>query len=161
MRWQAFVRSTVLLVGCLVVAAMTTACGRSDSAVQQELQQQLAADATTSGARLTVAVQEGIARLSGETETMAQQTRAVEIARSIKGVKDVQSQMRLNDAALQRAVKDAVAKDAEVSSIPLQIEVVDGEVRLMSDKTNADQRARLKTLVAGVPGVAHVDDRMK
>jgi osmotically-inducible protein OsmY len=144
-----------------LVAVLTAGCGRSDTTVQSDLQQQLAADPATSGAHLTVTVNDGVAEIKGETDTMVQQQRALDVARAVKGVKQVQSEMRLSDARLTDEVKKVIAADASVSDIPLRLEVRDAEVKLYSDKTNGDQRTRLKQLAAGVPGVAGVEDNMK
>jgi osmotically-inducible protein OsmY len=153
---------TTLLVGlAAVIAALTAGCGRSDATVQSDVQQQLAADPATSSAHLTVTVKDGVAQIQGETDTMAQQQRALDVARAVKGVTQVESEMRLNDAALTQDVKKAIAADASVSDIPLRIEIKDGEVKLYSDKTNGDQRTRLKELASSVPGVVGVEDNMK
>ena len=154
-------RSPLRLVVLVIVAALCTACTRADADVQQDLQQQLNSDSVTAPAHLSVTVDKGVEHLTGETETMAQQTRAVDLAHGVKGIKDVKSDMRMNDAALMRGVQAAIAADAEVSAIPLKIEVVQGEVRLMSDQTNATQRAKLVADAKAVPGVLHVEDRMK
>src|SRR3954470_16199272 len=153
---RTFVLALVALLGTWM-----TGCGQSDSAVQSYLQERLAADPATSSAHLTVTVAEGVAHLKGETETLAQQEHAVDIARAVKGVKQVQSEMRLNDAAMTEEVKKAIAADASVSQVPLRIEVKNAEVKLFSDKTNSNERARLKELAGSVPGVVHVEDDMK
>ncbi len=153
--------STFLLTAVLLACATVAACGRSDATVQGDLQKQLADDPATAGARLTVTVNEGVAQIKGETDTLPQQRRAVDIARAVKGVKDVQSEMRLTDAALIEEVKKAIAADPSVSQVPLRLEVQNAEVKLHSDQTNGDQRTRLKEIAASVPGVAHVEDDMK
>jgi osmotically-inducible protein OsmY len=160
-RRRATVPTTLLFGLAAIFAALTAGCGRSDATVQSDVQQQLAADSVTSSAHLTVTVQDGVATIKGETDTMAQQQRALDVARAVKGVKQVQSEMRFSDAMLTQEVKKAIAADASVSDIPLRIEVKDAEVKLYSDKTNGDQRTRLKQLASGVPGVVGVEDNMK
>ena len=88
-------------------------------------------------------------------------TRAVDIARAVKGVTQIQTEIRLSDAGLTEEVKKAVAADASVNQVPLRIEVKDAQVKLYSDQTNADQRAKLRDIAGGVPGVAGVEDNMK
>ena len=160
-RPRATVPTTRLFGLAVLVAALTAGCGRSDATVQSDVERQLAADAATAGAHLTVTVNDGVAQIKGETDTMTQQQRALDVARAVKGVKQVQSEMRLSDAMLTQEVKKVIAADASVSDIPLRIEVKNAEVKLYSDKTNGDQRTRLKELAAGVPGVVHVEDDMK
>ena len=148
--------AVLLLVGVSMVG-----CSRSDAAVQEELQKQLAADSQIAGAHLTVTVNQGVTLIKGETQTTAQQQRAVDIARAVKGVTQIQTEIRLSDAGLTEEVKKAVAADASVNQVPLRIEVKDAQVKLYSDQTNADQRAKLRDIAGGVPGVAGVEDNMK
>jgi osmotically-inducible protein OsmY len=147
------------LIVAFVLSVATGACSRPDADVQADLQRQLAADTATAG--ITATVTEGVARLSGVTQTKAQQDRAMDISRSVKGVKEVESAMRMDDASLAEAVKTAVAADESVRGIPLRVEATNGEVRLFSDSTNADQRARLLQVAGAVYGVTHVEDNMK
>lgn len=160
-RMRAALLPKVLMTMVVAACACVTACGPSDTSVQTYIQQRLAADPATANAKLTVTVNEGVAHISGETETLVQQQRAVDIATAVKGVKQVQSEMRLSDAAMTDEVKKAIAADASVSQIPLRIEVQNAEVRLFSDKTNGDERTKLKQLAGSVPGVVHVEDHMK
>jgi osmotically-inducible protein OsmY len=150
-----------LLIPLALACTLAGGCAPSDTSVQTYVQQRLAADPATANARLTVTVSEGVAHIKGETETLAQQQRAVDIATAVKGVKQVQSEMRLNDTAMTDEIKKAIAADASLSQIPLRIEVQNAEVKLFSDKTNSDERAKLKDVAAGVPGVVHVEDHMK
>ena len=147
------------LMLALVLSVAAGACSRPDADVQADLQRQLTADTATAG--ITATVTNGVARLSGVTQTKAQQDRAMDITRSVKGVKEVESAMRMDDAALAEAVKTAVAADEAVRGIPLRVEATNGEVRLFSDSTNADQRTRLMQVAGAVYGVTHVEDHMK
>ena len=158
---RAALSPAALLILVALACTLAAGCAPSDTSVQTYVQQRLAADPATANARLTVTVTDGVAHIKGETETLAQQQRAVDIATAVKGVKQVQSDMRLNDTAMTEEVKKAIAADASVSQIPLRIEVQQGEVKLFSDKTNGDQRTRLKQIASNVPGVVHVEDNMK
>lgn len=145
----------------LACTVLTAACGRSDASVQSDLQQQLTADPATSSAHLTITVKDGTADMTGTTDSVQQQQRIVDVARAVKGVKQVQTDMRLSDHAMVGEVKKAIDADPSVSQIPLRIEVTNAEVTLSSDQTNEDQRTRLKELAGGVPGIVHVEDHMK
>jgi osmotically-inducible protein OsmY len=148
--------SALLLVFLL---GLTAACTRSDTDTQADLQRQLAADPLT--ANVTATVKDGNARLSGVTAAKEQQDRAIAIARAVKGVRNVEPAMRMDDAVLADAVRKKVAADSTVNAIPLRIEVHEGEVKLFSDKTNADQRAALTEIARSVYGVSHVEDNMR
>src|SRR4051812_50216261 len=83
-------RSLILLpAGVALLGVLTAACGRSDDAVQSYVQQRIAADPATASARVTVSVRNGVVHIKGETDTVAQQQHAVDIASAVKGVKQV------------------------------------------------------------------------
>jgi len=143
----------------LLVMLIAIATGRTDTAVQARLMKQLAVDPET--ARLTATVVKGIARISGEIGNKMQQDRAIEIARAVRGVKAIESGMHISDPALAEAVKKAIAADPSVATVPLRLEVHEGQVKLFSDQTNADQRARLAQVTRAVFGVTGFEDNMK
>jgi len=143
----------------LLVMLIAIATGRTDTAVQARLMKQLAVDPET--ARLTATVVKGIARISGEIGNKMQQDRAIEIARAVRGVKAIESGMHISDPALAEAVKKAIAADPAVATVPLRLEVHEGQVKLFSDQTNADQRARLAQVTRAVFGVTGFEDNMK
>ena len=104
------------LLLALTLCMAAAACSRSDSDVQADLQKQLAADTAT--ATLTATVTDGVARLSGVTTTKAQQDRALDIARSVKGVKEVQAAMRVEmKVRLQEALDTLDPADREILAL--------------------------------------------
>lgn len=151
------VRRTLL---CMVIG-LSVACGRPDADVQAAVRAQLANDPVTAPLDLSVEVKRGVVRLSGETRTAAEQAKAIEIARSIEGVSDVISDMRVADAGLVEAIKKAFAADPVLASVPIEVDSRDGAVRLMSDQTNREQRERAVAVAKRVEGVKHVEDLMK
>ena len=155
---HAWVRVLALLF--LVILSMT-GCSRSDATLQEELRNELAEDPRMAGSHVTVTVTQGKALLRGETRSTAQQQRAVDIAQAVKGLTQVQPDMRLNDEGLTEELKKAIAADPSLNQVPLRLEVKNAEVKLYSDQTNASQRARLREIAGGIPGVTRVEDNMK
>jgi osmotically-inducible protein OsmY len=161
----------LLIIGtCRQVAArlalffligLAAAGGRPDSDVQAAVQGQLAKDPLTRPLKLSVTVTRGVAYIVGETTTNAEQARATELARGIEGVKDVVNQMRINDDVLVDGVRKALAADPLVASVPIDVDSRNGRVRLMSDQTDPEQRARAVALASKVDGVKSVEDRMR
>ena len=74
-----------LIVLSLVVALMA-ACGKSDADVQKAVADKLAADNIQG---VTVAVNDGVATLSGEVADITVKNRAAASAKSVEGVKSV------------------------------------------------------------------------
>jgi hyperosmotically inducible protein len=143
------------------LAAFAAACGRLDSEVRSDVEARLARDPETSSLHVAIAVRRGVVHLSGETRTRREQARAVELARGVEGVSDVENNMWLNDAVVVEAVKQALASDEMVGAIPIDVEARRGVVRLTSDATNRDERQRAVAIAKQVDGVTQVDDFMK
>ena len=147
----------LVLLSTLLVAG----CSRSDPALQVAVDAQLAVDSATAPLSLDVSVMRGVVRLAGEVTSREQQRRAVDVARSVKGVKEVVDEMHLGDAAVATTVKQMLAADPVVGKIAIEVDSSNGHVRLMSDQTNKDERTRAIEIAKKVDGVTTVEDRMR
>jgi hyperosmotically inducible periplasmic protein len=74
---------TLLTIATVVFAA---ACGKSDSDLQTAVQQKLTTDGITG---VTVAVNDGVATLTGQVDDVTVRNRAESSARSVEGIKSV------------------------------------------------------------------------
>ena len=83
------------------------------------------------------------------------------LARAARGVKLVVNDMWINNAALADKVKAALAADALVGKIPIDVDAKGGFVRLMSDQTNRDERTRASKSPRLSRVSTQVEDRMK
>ena len=153
---SASVRLVVVLFG--VIAA---ACSRTDPLVQTAVDVKLSQDQQLAPLSIDVSINRGVVRLLGEVTSRDQERRAIQIARSVDGVKDVVDGMYLGDATIVAAVKRALAADPLVGRVPMEVDSTGGNIRLMSDQTDKDQRARAMELAAQVDGVKQVEDRMR
>ena len=95
------------------------------------------------------------------TNTLEEQQRALDVTRSVRGVRLVVNDILLNDTELADKVRRALAADPLLAAVPMDVEAQDGVVRLMSDATNREQRERAVQIAAAVAGVKDVEDRMK
>ena len=154
-------RSLDLSVVVLLCVIIPAACGRTDPAIQVDVDARLSADPATAPLSLDISINRGVVRLAGEVNSREQRRRAVELARSVDGVKDVVDEMHPSDAAIVAAVKSALSADPLVGSVPIEVDATRGNVRLMSDQTDKEQRARAMELSTKVDGVKHVEDRMR
>jgi len=75
-----------LTVITLALVAFLAACGKSDADIQKAVAAKLAADNVTG---VTVAVNSGVATLSGEVADITVKTKAAASAKSVEGVKSV------------------------------------------------------------------------
>jgi hyperosmotically inducible protein len=142
---------------CLVAVA----CGQTDPAIQIAIDAQLAVDSVTAPLSVDISVNRGVARLVGEVSSRDQERRAVDLARSVRGVKAVIDEMYFSDAAIVAAVKTALAADPLVGKIPIVVQASAGIVSLTSNQTGKDDRTRALDVASKVDGVKHVEDLMR
>jgi osmotically-inducible protein OsmY len=150
------VRAVAMLL-CVILAA----CGRTDPAIQIAVDAQLAASTATATLSLDISVSRGVVRLAGEVASRDQQRRAVELARSVDGVDAVIDEMYPGDGTIVTAVTQALAADPLLGKVPIEVDARGGHVRLMSEQTDKEQRARAMALARKVDGVKDVEDRMR
>mgnify|MGYP003580315856 CR=1 FL=1 len=144
-----------------VIAGLSLACVPSEEDIRSDVRAQLAADSTTAALGLSVSAEKRVVYLSGKTATKEEQQRAMDLARGVNGVKLVVNDMWINNAELANKVKAALAADALVGKIPIDVDAKGPNVRLMSDQTNGEERTRAVQVASAVEGVKQVEDRMK
>jgi len=147
------------MAACLA-AVLCVSCVRSESKIRTDVRERLDADQTLAGLDLSIEVKNRVVYLSGRTLTEEQQQRAVAAARG-RGIKLVVNHMSLTNSALIDKVKQALAADETIGKIPIDVDAEGTIVRLMSDKTNSDERERAVQVASAVEGVTQVEDRMK
>jgi osmotically-inducible protein OsmY len=149
-----------LAMTCLVVA-LCAACGPSEDDIRRDVRARLDADATIAPLALSIEVKHQVVYLSGKTPTSAEQQQAIAHAKEVKGVRLVVNDMWLNNTSLANKVKEALAHDAVVGKVPIEVEAQGKLVRLSSDQTSREERERAVKIASAVEGVAEVEDRMK
>jgi osmotically-inducible protein OsmY len=149
-----------LAVACLVVV-LCAGCGPSESDIRREVRARFDADPVIAPLALSIEVKRQVVYLSGKTATSAEQQQAMTHAKEVKGVKLVVNDMWLNNNDLADKVKVALAQDAVVGRVPIDVEAQGGLVRLSSDQTNREERERIVKIASNVEGVKEVEDRMK
>jgi len=153
-------RRVPLAWACLIAAA-AAACGPSESDIRREVHSKLAAAPAMSALSLSVEVKRRVVYLSGQTATREEQQQALELARSVEGVKLVVNDMWLNNTTLADKVRAALASDTLVAKVPIEVDAHGDTVRLISDQTSQEERARAMQIASAVDGVGKVEDRMK
>ena len=149
-----------VVVACLS-ALLCSACGPSESDIRSDVRERLNADQSTAQLDLSIEVKNRVVYLSGKTTTEQEQEQALAAAKGANGVKFVVNDMWLNNVALVDRVKQALAADEMVGKIPIDVDAQGTTVRLMSDQTNSEERARAMEIAKAVEGVAEVEDRMR
>jgi osmotically-inducible protein OsmY len=145
----------------LLTGELLASCARTDPAIQAAVDSQLSVDGATASLSLDISVTRGVVRVAGVVASRDQQRRAVELTRSVPGVRDVVDNMHLSDASVAAAVKQALAADPIVGKVPIEIDSTNGYTRLMSDQTSKEERTRALELARKIDGVTQVEDRMR
>ena len=149
------------LAATIFLIIASAACGRTDPALLAAVSAQLAADPTIAPLRIDVSVARGVVHLRGDTNSRVEQERAIEIARAVRGVRDVVNEMHISDERITENVKKALGTDQMLTGVPIDVDATDGHVRLHSSQTNRDQRERAVQVTKAVEGVTSVEDRMR
>jgi osmotically-inducible protein OsmY len=138
------------------------ACARTDPSIQVAVDSQLAVDSITAPLSIDISVTRGVVHLAGEVTAREQRTRAVELARAVDGVKDVVDEMHLSDALIAATVKQALAADPLIGTVPIQVVTTNGGYTVLSSaQTTKEDRTRALEIAKKVEGVTHVEDGMR
>jgi osmotically-inducible protein OsmY len=156
------VTSTVaaaLLVASPAPAA--TSHGLDDRDIRGAVENEYLVDTTVPFHSVDVRVSSGIVTLSGQVDTILARRRAVELARTIKGVRSVVDELRvepasLSDDELRRDIEWALVSDPAADSYEITVSVNDG-VATLDGTVDSWQEAELaRRVVEGVRGVRDV-----
>ncbi len=144
---------------------------RSDDWVTVQVQTALYWDLRFMGRRLSVDSVQGVVTLRGKIDSDADMKAAVEIARSVEGVKDVRSdltvvpsaeraQVEAKDGRISRLIKDQLRQDLQLQSERIDARVDGGVVTLTGEVSSSAARTRASDLARGVPGVLSVKNEL-
>jgi len=87
------------LAGLISAAALTVACGQTDTGITTAVKSKLAADDTVKAYQVDVDTQDKVVTLTGEVDSLAAETMALQIARDTDGVRDVIDEIRVVQTA--------------------------------------------------------------
>ena len=168
-----------MLLACSAVIAV--ACGPArDASVTSSVKAKLAADDTVKAYTIDVDTTNGVVTLTGTVATAAEETQALEIARTTEGVTEVQDQIDVvpsqasntagsvigdietaaGDAGVTAAVKAKLLADDQVGGLRIDVDTDAGVVTLTGTVRSADERTRALDIARQVEGVRDVSDRL-
>ncbi|WHH61182.1 BON domain-containing protein [Petroclostridium sp. X23] len=116
--------------------------------------------------RVSSKVSGGSATLTGAVSTLADEMHAIELARSVRGIKDVASNLDItsshsyDDATLKNKINQ-VLSGTRLSIPDIQTDVSNGKVTLKGYVATAKDMELAIELAADVEGVSHVSNRLK
>jgi osmotically-inducible protein OsmY len=134
---------------------------RPDTAVRRDVEEALLLDPAAEAFEIDVEVEEGVVTLAGTVESRVERDLAERVARSVRGVTEVRSEIVVEprsvryDLEIQQEIEEALRWDALVDHALIDVEVEDGRVTLRGVVGSAAEKreARYDAWVAGVRSV--------
>ena len=96
-------------ISALMLAGFATACSSTDAGITTKVKMKFAADDTVKAYQINVDTRKGVVTLTGDVETPAAKTQAVQIARNTEGVRDVIDQLHVNATEATSGLRDDAA----------------------------------------------------
>jgi osmotically-inducible protein OsmY len=136
---------------------------RTDSEIRDAVLSELAWDSRIRDADIAVAVDEGVACLTGTVNSWGERLAAREAAYHVQGVLDVDNRLDVKasdgsrgDVEIAAAVRNALDWDVFVPGARIQSSVVDGQVTLRGEVKHCSERDDAENRVHNIPGVSCV-----
>ena len=163
-----------MLFRSAIVAALVISlagCERrsaSDTTVNTSLKNKLAADPTTSAAKINVDTSNGVVTLSGTVPTAAEKSEAERIARNTQGVTQVVNNINVergegagggtsSDATILSSIKTQLLTRGIIGT---NVDVKNGEVTITGEVDNAQEKAKAEEIARQVSGVKSVNNQL-
>jgi hyperosmotically inducible protein len=140
----------------------------SDTTVNTSLKNKLAADPTTSAAKINVDTSNGVVTLSGTVPTAAEKSEAERIARNTQGVTQVVNNINVergegagggtsSDATILSSIKTQLLTRGIIGT---NVDVKNGEVTITGEVDNAQEKAKAEEIARQVSGVKSVNNQL-
>ena len=138
-----------------------------DSVITTKVKAALVEDPVTKARQIEVETFRGTVQLSGFVDTAASKTRAGELARQTRGVRNVKNSLEvrstdtsvgvtLDDSVITTKVKTALIGNPVTKARQINVETLKGVVQLSGFVDNADEKAEAGRVAAQVSGVNDV-----
>jgi len=132
----------------------------------------LYADERVSGNAVNVDASNGVVTLRGKVSSAEEKKAAEDVAKGIEGVTQVKNNLEVvpsaekkavnrKDDEIKKAVKERLAKDAQLKGSDVEVRSDNGVVTLTGAAKDLDARARASQLARGVAGVKAVKNELK
>ena len=161
----------------MAAALLTMACGQTDAGITTKVKSKLVADDEVKAYQIDVDTKDKIVTLKGQVDTPTAKSRAVEIARTTDGVRDVVDSITMrreaaampepdaaratfSDAQLTAAVKAKLAAEPGVSALRIDVDTRDGVVTLKGRVKTAAEKDQALLIARETNGVRSVEDML-
>jgi len=135
-----------------------------DTTINTAVKNKLAADPTTSAAKIDVDTSNGVVTLSGKVPTAAEKSEAERIARNTQGVRQVVNNVSVeggegaaegtsNDTAILTSIKSKYLANGIIGT---NVDVNNGEVTIRGEVDNAQEKAKAEEIARQTSGVKSI-----
>jgi len=136
---------------------------RTDAEIRDAVLSELSWDTRLEDADIAVAVDEGVACLTGTVSSWGARLAAREATYRVKGVVDVDSRLDVklgdgwrSDVDVAAAVRSALDWDVFIPGTRIQSSVLDGQVTLQGEVKHCSERDDAERAMRNIPGVRRV-----
>ena len=170
-------RSLISLCG---VALLATACSQTDAGITTSVKSQLIKDDTVKARQIDVTTRDHVVTLTGQVNTSEEESKALQIARSTRGVSDVVDRIdvgprpeaqappaaseplgeRLSDASLTATVKSKLLADPDTSGLRIDVDTKDKVVTLTGKVKSQAEKGEAVQIARNTEGVRSVNDQL-
>jgi hyperosmotically inducible periplasmic protein len=173
------------LLGLLAPAVFVIGCSQSDPGISTSVKTQLMADELVKARNINVDTRDKVVTLTGTVQSAAEEAKALQIARSTKGVADVVDNIviapepgaapttgttgdtsigtaaeAVTDAGITTKVKSRLLADPDVSGLRIDVDTRDHVVTLTGTVSTPAEKARALDLAGKVENVTRVEDKL-
>lgn len=141
--------------------------GASDQDIAAAVRSRLELSAALSN-RVDVEVLRGIATLRGAVETLEAKRKAAAMTSQVAAVERIDNELHIasagdgpSDGSLQTRLAKAVEDDPLTDAYEIEVDVKDGVVDLAGNVSSWIEKGAAEDLVAGMPGVRAVNNRLQ
>jgi hyperosmotically inducible periplasmic protein len=139
-----------------------------DTTITTAVKNKLAADPTTSAAKIDVDTSNGVVTLSGKVPTAAEKSEAERIARNTQGVRQVVNNISAeggeggaegtsSDTAILTSIKSKYLANGIIGT---NVDVNNGEVTIRGEVDNAQEKAQAEAIARQTSGVKSVKNML-
>lgn len=171
-------RSLISLCGAALLA---TACSQTDAGITTSVKSQMVKDDTVKARQIDVTTRDHVVTLTGEVNTPEEEARALQIARTTRGVSDVVDRIdvgprpqaqapattsteslgdKLSDASLTATVKSKLLADPDTSGLRIDVDTKDKVVTLTGKVKSQAEKGQAVQIARNTEGVKSVTDKL-
>jgi hyperosmotically inducible periplasmic protein len=167
-------------------AALTVACAQTDAGITTNIKSKMAADDTVKAHQLNVDTRNGVVTLTGDVDSSLAKERAVQIARTTDGVRDVVDNITVtesaptgglydrdgvdrgtgtggavSDASITAAVKAKFLADTDISGLRIDVDTSNGVVTLTGNVKSRAEADHAVMVARNTDGVMRVVNNLR